>query len=223
MAVNIDFTSNDGVLLSKRDSDKFQQIYMEREAWLCLAEKASEIADEMRSDLPGEKYWNIFEIYNGLRLRASVSKYEGVKCFNLRIWKDSTPTKQGVSLGRVGFESILPLIRPDIELTLSFDVYADLISEAVNDLKKIDCYGCRNDCPSQKDHDVCLNSSHSVHAKYIGKGPLIEPTLFIERLAKLSREKGLIMRHPLQSFELCNGVYKKQLQREYLDRFEMDY
>ena len=210
-------------MLSKRDQDKFQQIYIEREGWLCLAEKIGEISAEMRSDQPVEKHWTIYELYGNLHLRASVSKYENVKCFNLRLWNENSPTKQGISLGRVNFEAFLPLINADKELTSSFDVYVDLLAEAINVLIKEECFGCRNSCSSQKDHDVCLNTSHSLHARFVEKSPFIDPTIFIERLAKLCRERGVILKHPFQNYKLCDGVYKKQLQRDYLDRFEMDY
>ena len=40
-------------------------------------------------------------------------------------------------------------------------LYTQTIREEINRLMKENCYGCANDRPSQKDHDLCLDTSYS--------------------------------------------------------------
>ena len=218
MSVTLEVSQNGNVLLSKRDSDKFQQICLTRQQWLTLAEKEEELVTAMDQRRGGHSCV-IHEMTPDCQLRATISLYENIVCLSIRVWHRDQATKQGVSMSRASFESIRPMLKPDRELLIGFSVWTDMLAEELKKLKEKSCAGCQKAYPSQRDHD-CLSTKSEYVAQFIDQAPRVSPPEFITRLADSARDQGIIIYTPYITYQLCDKVYRTKLEGDYLKQFE---
>jgi hypothetical protein len=203
-----------GVVVTK--AEKQQQLWLSYLEWEAFCNLRESIDPYMKGECPmNEHYWNLpheSSRDDDVNVRAVYNRFEGGCYLHLRVYVNSTPTKQGVMFNRSNWHSIQTAMGVGKEVTLAREVYMYLLKEQVT--KSRLCEGCENGWGSQRDH-TCMMGDEPLTFDMARKLPPVDIKRFIAELANVAKNRDHILERPVDCYRLhanfLHGDMLKQL------------
>ena len=144
---------------------------------------------------------------------VTTGEFQGRRFVNIRVWAESHPTKNGVTLSKTDFDVLETYLNQHGEVGCMKEAYRRLIREKASNIVKLKCEGCRLDCPSQKDHACCFEASdyEALHSLLRGNDWREAPTRVIEKAAQIAHERNILLSRPLESLDIVQTFLKNEL------------
>ena len=211
MGVTVDVKSDGGVLINRYE--KNQQIFIPRESWLQIIALKTDIEQCIESKQ--EKRWAI-----GNNLCAFTSKYNDEFYTHIRVWWNNQPTRQGITITESEWVHFSNFLHFDSETTLGYDLLVNMLTDAINVVIKSECEGCREQYPSQQDHDCLMNSAHTAQRCVNDVFENLCVFDFIKKLAEKGSEKKIVIKKPHDVYKILLGYKDDEIKLAALAKFQ---
>ena len=122
------------------------------------------------------------------------------------------PSKQGVTLNTTEWFSVRNRLSnpPGSELHLAEKVYKKLLTEAITKAIPERCVGCKENWPSQTDHECIVGRGSLIHR--LGEDVSVSVFTFQHELMLLAKERrAMLETAPSDLFNVCDKLLKPEI------------
>ena len=144
--------------------------------------------------------------------KLTLNCYKQAPYCNIRVYVGDGPSKQGVTLNTTEWFSVRNRLSnpPGSELHLAEKVYKKLLTEAITKAIPERCVGCKENWPSQTDHECIVGRGSLIHR--LGEDVSVSVFTFQHELMLLAKERrAMLETAPSDLFDVCDKLLKPEI------------
>lgn len=209
MKVTVHFR-DEGVLLTRENQN---QIFIPKHSWIKFINLKCIVQQHL--DDKKENVWQI-----GGNLKVSTSIYNDNILLHIRIWFQDHPTKQGVTLSLHEWNYIFSFLVLNKEEKMAVKSIQNVLAHDVKMLVQEQCEGCKNDWPSQKDHDCVMNPHSIAHNVIDDIFNNMDYLDYLMELSKVAQKQRVEVKRPFEMFQSLRMVKEDELKKNVLMEYQ---
>ena len=213
--------------ITRKGPEGMQQIVLSRVEWLKLCKLSSKVTNYMErtteeSQREEEQSWALTpetrvgtvsgQPWKKVVTKLTLTCYKQSPYCNIRVYVADGPSKQGVTLNTTEWFSVRNRLSnpPGSELHLAEKVYKKLLTEAITKAIPERCVGCKENWPSQTDHECIVGRGSLIHR--LGDVVPVSIFTFQHELTLLAKERHIMLETaPSDLFDVCDNLLKPEI------------
>ena len=213
--------------ITRKSPEGMQQIVLSRVEWLKLCRLSSKVSSYMERTTEGsqreeEQSWTLTpkarvgtvsgQPWKKVMTKLTLNCYKQAPYCNIRVYVGDGPSKQGVTLNTTEWFSVRNRLSnpPGSELHLAEKVYKKLLTEAITKAIPERCVGCKENWPSQTDHECIVGRGSLIHR--LGEDVSVSVFTFQHELMLLAKERhAMLETAPSDLFDVCDKLLKPEI------------
>ena len=207
-----------GCVISK--PDKQQQIALSLSEWMGL----SEIHERVSSFMAGHsqdstQFWKLPPSGSrdaNVEVRVTLNHFEGGCYVNIRVYVDSKPSRQGVTLNNANWTSIQTALGYSAESSLGREVYSRMLRELLAARVKTKCPGCQKGTSDLQPQPHQCVTDPSLVRRCLESLPPVDQFDYTVELAKRAHERRHRLEQPAACYDMCANFLRNAIEEELL-------
>lgn len=152
-------------------------------------------------------------------IQVAATLFKGSMYLHIRVWKESKPTKQGVSLNFLEWLHLMSFLTFDVEAEIGIIVLKEMFCQNVNLAVKEKCEGCKHQWASQKDHDCLMKGWDIANSVLDDVFKDVDYLEFMAALGKVAQKKKVAVKRPYETFHILKLCKEKELKEDILSSY----
>ena len=192
-----------GCVISK--TEKQQQVSLNHTEWMGLAEIHQHVDAFMTGRATdASRYWCL--PHGGareqhVRVRVTLSHFEGGCYTNIRVYVDNKPSRQGVTLNNSNWASVQTALGFNAEAKLGRRVFTTMLTGMLRDALVSSCEGCAKGWSSQKDHQCVMEPD--IADRLLRELRPVDECSFTVELAQAAQKRSMVLERPHDCYMVC--------------------
>ena len=214
--------------IARKSPEGMQHIVLSRVEWLKLCRLSSKVSSYMErnttegSQREEEQSWTLTpearvgtvsgQPWKTVMTKLTLNCYKQAPYCNTRVYVADAPSKQGVTLNTAEWFSVRNRLSnpPGSELHLAEKAYKKLLTEAITKAIPERCVGCKENWPSQTDHECIVGRGSLIHR--LGEDVPVSVFTFQHELTLLAKERHVMLETaPSDLFDVCDNLLKPEI------------